>query len=411
MGWAWRTRLLVGTALAGAVCAPAAAQVFTVGEASATADVNTDFKATHVELPEGRMDERGRRELIRDLEAEQGFAHRELPVATNLTLVANGNLTPGAAGYKKLIYEKGEFAKIGDRVSVTAIEVKGDKLLIDLNGGPYAKHRFLRHIQIGVGGPMGGQTMGGSLNDGQEATGCRVTLVFEGGVPEVSAPQVKALLYPLVDFGVKSGPEAYADTLPGPVKKAIAVHQVLVGMNREMVIAAMGAPESKVRERDADGPYEEWIYGHQPQTMRFVRFHGDRVSMVKVAALGKAIEVHDQDELAGYLPPKPGRTITEGDAQGDDTKRGAPTLKAAGETLPDAQEAGSQNGKVQYPVEKPKSKASTGGNAPASGTTAPASAPAAGSVPATPEPQNYAPASQGGDLTRDRYRGSSLRSE
>ncbi len=382
MGWAWRTRLLVGTLAVGAGCAPVFAQVFTVGEASATADVNTDFKPTRVELPDGRMDERGRRELMRDLEAEQGFAHRELPVAANLTLQANGNLTPGAAGYKKLIYEKGEFAKVGDRVSVTAIEVKGDRLLIDLNGGPYAKHRFLRHIQIGVGGSTSSQTMGGSLNDGGEATGCRVTLVFEGGVPEVSAPQVKALLYPLVDFGVKSGPEAYADTLPAPVKKAIAIHQVLVGMNRQMVLAAMGAPESKVRERDAEGPYEEWIYGHQPQTVRFVRFQGDRVSLVKVAALGKPIEVHDQEELAGYLPPKPGKTIAEGDAQGDDTKRGAPTLKAAGETLPDAAGAGAENGKVQYPVEKP-----------AAGKAAPSSAPTTGSTPATPAPQNFAPVS------------------
>jgi hypothetical protein len=367
----------------GAGCVSATAQVFTVGEASATADVNTDFKATHVELPSDRMTERGRRELIRDFEAEQGFAHRELPVASNLTLEANGNLTPGAAGYKKLIYDKGEFAKIGDRVSVTSLAVKGNKIEIDLNGGPYPKHRFMRHIQIGVGGAGGGTGMGGNLNDGGEATGCRVTLVFEGGVPEVSAPQLKALLYPLVDFGVKSGPEAYADTLPAPVKKAIATHRVLVGMNREMVIAAMGAPESKVRERDADGPYEEWIYGHQPQTVRFVRFVGDRVSLVKVAALGKAIEIHDQDELAGYLPPKPAKAIEEGDAQGE-AKRGAPTLKAAGETLPDATEAGAQNGKVQYPVEKPNSKTAAGGDAPASGTTA----------PATPSPQNFAPVSE-----------------
>ncbi len=107
------------------------------------------------------------------------------------------------------------------------------------------------------------------------------------------------------------------------------------------------------------------------------------MSLVKVAALGKAIEIHDQDELAGYLPPKPAKAIEEGDAQGE-AKRGAPTLKAAGETLPDATEAGAQNGKVQYPVEKPNSKTAAGGDAPASGTTA----------PATPSPQNFAPVSE-----------------
>lgn len=370
----WRTQLLVGTTMACAICAPAMAQVFTVGEASATADINTDFKPTRVELPQDRMTERGRRELVRDLESEQGFAHRELPVAATLVLQANGNLTPGAAGYKKLIYDKGEFAKIGDRVSVTALEVKGDKITVDLNGGPYPKHRIMRHIQIGVGGAA----MGGNLNDGQDATGCRVTLVFEGGVPEVSAPQVKALLYPLVDFGVKSGPEAYADTLPAPVKKAIAVHQVLVGMNRQMVLASMGAPESKVRERDASGNYEEWIYGHQPQTVKFVRFYGDRVGLVKVAALGKAIEIHDQDELAGYLPPKPGKEIAAGDAQGSEAKRGAPTLKGAGEALPEAAADRAENGKVQYPVEKSK-----------------VASPAAGSVPQNNTPGSNAPAAAG----------------
>ncbi len=346
------------------------AQVFTVGEKSATADINTDFSPTRVELPGGQLNERGRRELLRDLEAEQGFAHRILPVASVLTLQANGRLTPEADGYKKMVYEKGAFANAGDRVAVTALEVKGDRILIDLNGGPYLKHRFLRHIQIGVGGV---DTVGPNLNDGEKATGCRITLVFEGGIPDVSAPEVKALLYPLVDFGVKTGAQAYADTLPGQVKRAVATHQVLVGMNREMVLASMGAPESKVRESDESGQkYEEWIYGHQPQTVRFVRFVGDRVSLVKVAKLGKPIEIHDQDEMAGYLPPVPTRTIAQGDANPTASKGGPPSLKKPGETLSDEVQGATENGKVQYPVDnKPAS-----GTAPAPAVTPPPAAPA-----------------------------------
>ena len=41
-----------------------------------------------------------------------------------------------------------------------------------------------------------------------------MTLLFEGGLPDISAPEVKALLDPIIDFGVKSGAEAYADSLP-----------------------------------------------------------------------------------------------------------------------------------------------------------------------------------------------------
>ncbi len=87
--------------------ATAHSQVFTVGEKSATADIATDFTPTHVPLPQGKLTERGRRELIRNLEAEQGFAHRALPVSAGITLQANGQLTPGPAEYRKLIYTKG----------------------------------------------------------------------------------------------------------------------------------------------------------------------------------------------------------------------------------------------------------------------------------------------------------------
>src|SRR5260370_33599815 len=100
------------------------AQVFVVGEKSATADIATDFTPTHVQLPDGKLTERGRRELIRNLEAEQGFAHRALPVSAGITLQANGNLTPAPAEYKKLIYQKGQSAAAGDRVVITSMVIK-----------------------------------------------------------------------------------------------------------------------------------------------------------------------------------------------------------------------------------------------------------------------------------------------
>src|SRR5215468_5684002 len=63
------------------ICAPpASSQVFVVGEKSATADVDTSFKPTRISLPDGKLDERGRRELVRGLEDEQGFAHRAIPM-------------------------------------------------------------------------------------------------------------------------------------------------------------------------------------------------------------------------------------------------------------------------------------------------------------------------------------------
>ena len=319
------------------------AQVFVVGEHAATADVATDFTPTDVPLSSDHLTERGSRDLERMLVAEQGFAHRALPFGAGLTLQANGGLTPEAKEYRHMLFEKGQAAGAGDRVQVSALVVKGDRLIIDLNGGPYAKRRFLRHIQLNnaVAAPM------------EDATGARVTLVFPKGIPDITAPEVKALLEPVIDFGVKSSEQAYADTLPTPLRQAIAAHEVLVGMSHRMVIAALGQPDSKVRERtgsDANGShYEEWIYGHVPQTVRFVRFAGDRVTMLEIAEVGKALQIHDKDEMGGFTSPAPIREIKMGDVAKTPDEAGAapPSLRMPGEPEP-APKAGAA-GRVQLP--------------------------------------------------------------
>ena len=336
--------------LCGLSLSMASAQVFTVGEKSATADIKTDFTATHIDLPTAPMTERGRRQLVRDLEAEQGFAHRVLPVGGLLTLQANGNITPGAEGYKRMVYEKGQAAAPGDRVAITALEFKPDRIVVDFNGGPYVKHRFLRHIQIGAG-TGGGMATTANPDLSEQATGCRITLVFEGGLPEVSAPEVKALLEPLVDFGVKTGEKAYADTLPEPLKNAIDAHEVLVGMNRRMVLAALGQPENKVRETAESGEkYEEWIYGHQPQTVKFVRFVGDEVSLVKIAALGRPMEIRRQNEDGQSVPHEAQKTVAVGDVPTTPENTAPPSLMKPGEAA--EMDNGTTQRKVQLPDDK-----------------------------------------------------------
>jgi len=319
-------------------------QVFVVGEKTATDGISAHFTPTHLPLPDEPMKERGRRELVRMLVAEQGFAHCALPMGAGLALHANGPLETSDASYKEMIYKKGESAAPGDRVVVTALTVKGDRIILDLNGGPYEKHRFLRHVQFNDN-PVVADTA-------QEAVGSRVTLVFEGPVPDVSAPEVKALLAPVIDFGVKTTEQAYANTLPPLVKQAVDVHEVLVGMNHRMVLAAMGEPESKIREKKNGDPsgitYEEWIYGHEPQTIHFVKFIGDRVTEVEIAELGKPLEIHTKDEMGGYNPPPPTREVAMGDQQPGNAVNGPaapPTLRKPGESIP----AGG-SGKVQFPT-------------------------------------------------------------
>ncbi|MGI4758021.1 MAG: hypothetical protein ACRYGF_14360 [Janthinobacterium lividum] len=311
--------------------------VFVVGADTAFGDPLLGFTPTRVEYTHAPMDLSGRRELVRALLMEQGFAHRTLPLgAPGLAMHANGRLTVDSETLKRRMYKDGSCAAAGDRVMVTDISVLSDRIYVDVNGGPYLPHRFLRHLSIN-GAPLAGD---GQV--GEQPTGTRITLLFEGQTPRLSASELKALLEPLLDFGLKNAEQAYADTLPEPVKKAIEEHEVMVGMSRRMVLASVGQPESKLRERATEGSsgevFEEWIYGHSPQSTRFVRFRGDRVILLKLAALGKPLEIRDHDELAGYRDPSLTHEIALGDAKpgvdGDQHGAKAPSLKAPADSLP-----------------------------------------------------------------------------
>ena len=331
------------------------AQVFVVGMKTATADVTTEFHPTHVALPDRPLDERGRLDLLRNLESEQGFAHRELPLGAGLMLLANGNMTPRGEEYKRMLYEKGLSASPGDRVEVSKVDFRADRIVVDFNGGPYAKHRFLSHVSIN-----GSQL----AQQGPIATGCRVTLVFEGGIPQLTAAEVKALLDPVVDFKAKSSAEAYADTLPPKVREAVEAHEILVGMNRRMVLASLGEPKTKHREEGSNGSYEEWIYGETPQPIQFVRFQHERVVRLEIAALGKPIEVRERNEIGGEpAPALEARTIVNGDEQtvpGGARAAPPPTLRRPGDPEETGSTAGGM-GKVVVPKDASQNLASETG--------------------------------------------------
>jgi len=323
-----------------ALCtASLAAQVFVVGQKTATSGKRGEFHPTDIELEQKPLDELGMRTLIRMLEAEQGFAARPLPMGHNgVTLTANGPLMPGPEKYDKELYDKGTAAGPGARVIITKLDFKGDRIIVDLNGGPDAPHRFLQHI--GVGGDA--NTPGNPVVQQTAAPeGARVTLVFAKYIPDVSPAEVKALLFPVINFGFKSEAEAYADTLPDALKLPILSHKVLVGMNKRMVIAAVGQPEKKLRESE----YEEWIYGEQPQTVQFVRFQKDRVVRLEIAVAGRPLEVRDHDETGGFLAPLPERSIAMGDGSAGQQK--PPTLLKPGEAV---QTGGAKP--VQFPQDK-----------------------------------------------------------
>jgi len=291
------------------------------------------FQPTHVKLDEQKLTPRAHRELIVAFTAEQGFARRPLPLDSHgVVLHANGELKPNGLDYEVALQKHGVSSKAGDRLVITDIKIASDKIVFEFNGGPDHKHKYLRHIQIGGG--MGSTPI--VRDDGQEPVGSRLTLTFDKYVPEMTADQLRALIQPVMDFSVKTPMEAYVDTLPAKLKDAILNHHVLVGMDRKMVVYALGQPHDKTREENNGVPFEEWIYGEAPQPTQFVRFVGNRVVRVEIAAVGQDLVVRNQDETGGYAGTGDTHEVKMGDAQastdGESSgHRKAPSLRLPGE--------------------------------------------------------------------------------
>jgi hypothetical protein len=348
-----RSKGLVRCLIPAAICAaiPAGAQVFVV-EPSHVDQHYATIAPTDVKLSSEPMTTVDRERLVRFLESEQGFAVRPLPIA-NLTLRANGQMDPGGDKYIDLLHSKGMAAKPGDRVVVTDIKVEDNRIVVDLNNGPEHKHKYLRHVSIGMD-PYADNPV---VEDDPPPTGSRVTLVFPSKLPDLTGEQVEQLLKPVIDFGVKSQAEAFAESLPDFLRKAILEHRVLVGMDQDMVLYAKGQPLQKIREQENGKPVVIWMYGQAPDPVEFVRFHGDFVMRVEIAKVGQPIQVQTASEMDGYWGNQPSvaanqHTVQEGDRAAQDIRDenvtgAAPSLRTPGEKLPS--DTNQTEGPVNWP--------------------------------------------------------------
>ena len=324
------------------------------------------IQPTNVPLPKGAMDARSKTALIRSLEGEQGWAMRPFPKGhKGLTLVANGKLDPAGEAYLDMVTTYGLSVKAGNAVAITDIKFLRNKVILSLNGGPDARHRFLQHIEIGMGGPYTTPVVQDDPDN--DPQGAHITLDFKGHMPPVTDAQVKALLAPLISFDMKTPVQAFTDTLPPMLRDAILNHRVMVGMTTDMVMFALGQPNQKIREMEGQMPYEEWIYGKPPETVQFVRINGNRVIRYEIAEVGKPIQIFTRDEVDPLMeargtpiaPESHTRTIAMGDTHTNpDTQApGAPpTLRNPGETLPQDDPHSDVGQGAMRPVEFPKQK-------------------------------------------------------
>ena len=105
-------------------------------------------------------------------------------------------------------------------------------------------------------------------------------------------------------------------------------------MNREMVIASKGRPPKKIREKDGEIEFEEWIYGDPPQDVDFVRLVGDEVVRLESMKVDGAKIIHTEREVD--LPP----TVAKSSSEPEVRPPNAPSLRRPGEEIDTASPAG-----------------------------------------------------------------------
>ncbi len=255
-----------------------------------TSDPQDQNKGGSATKKSDTLQEMSKLNLIRYVSGEFAKAKKPLPGGKD-GIVLHAEKPLDEEALNRAISTHGAAVNTGDNVQVTKLEFHEHMIIVDVNGGGRPRKNWRDHIQFGMGGsmPTASTTTTGANGEDQgppgfqQGRGGTIYLEFAKNVPDLTADDLKSLLAPFLDFSKeRSASVHWIDTLPPEMKKAITDRHPVVGMDRDEVVAAIGKPDRKVRERDAQGnDTEDWIYGHPPDKTVFVHFTGEHVTIIK----------------------------------------------------------------------------------------------------------------------------------
>ena len=298
-----------------------------------------------------------RLEIIRDFETQIVYSRAAFPMGTKGLRLKNGAITPSGVELQQALALWGPAVKPGDPAHISFVQIKDDHIRFEINGGPVHRKKWYEHVTIAG---ANGRGVGSPDTPQANPHGSFVDLYFDKYVPELSAQQVRDLLFPVLDFKAKNKEQAYLDTVPPKVKEAILAHNVLVGMNPEMVIHAKGRPPKKVREKDGETEYEEWIYGEPPQDVDFVRIASEEVVRVETMKVDGRKILRTEREVVLERPDR------DQEAKKEEQERpaNAPSLRRPGEDSENAPKPSNGQSPLPPPTGPPISSPSPGGSGP-----------------------------------------------
>jgi hypothetical protein len=229
-----------------------------------------------------KLSEDDRVEILRGLLSEYATVKEFLP-RSRKPLAFDASGTWDKQAWAQAGQEFGPAARVGDLVQITHVSIESDRIVLEINNGIKGKGSgsWRDHVQVGMGGttsPINRQQNSNSPG------GTSIMLLFGGPIPPVKADEIKKIMAPVLDFDKQSATDNYVEKLPEPIQKAIKANKVIVGMDRDEVLLAVGRPRHKERNVSNDGAeMEDWIYGDPPGKITFVTFVGSKVTALKEA--------------------------------------------------------------------------------------------------------------------------------
>jgi hypothetical protein len=318
--------LLLGLAASALAQDPKAPPVSSAASSASPSDSSAQEQPASPVIPANapRMSKQTRYQIIRDFETQVVYSRTMFPMGAKGLMLKDGVITPNGQELRQSLALWGPAVKPGDPAQISLVQIKDNHIHFEINGGPIRRKKWYQHIEIS--GANGGTVTPGSNDPSANPHGTFVDLYFERYVPELNPQQIRSLLYPVLDFSARNKEQAYLDTVPPKVKQAILAHHVLVGMNSEMVVHAKGRPPKKVREKEGDSEYEEWIYGEPPQDVDFVRIVNDQVVRVETMKVGGEKIVRTEKEIELTPPDQEAKK-----QQPEERPANAPSLRRPGE--------------------------------------------------------------------------------
>src|SRR5437762_14017178 len=96
--------------------------------------------------------EQHRVELIRTFNSDLVYIRTQFPMGKVGLTIKNGKVSPGGDELSKLLAMWGPSVKTGDRAIITQFVLKGDRMRLEINGGPVKTKQWDQDMEVGSAG-------------------------------------------------------------------------------------------------------------------------------------------------------------------------------------------------------------------------------------------------------------------